>query len=1164
MATGSSTWLTEAFESARKDFLKGLKKSSQYDFQRFGSAADVWDETDRIQKQQAATKTLRALKKIQPFVEGLEEYSRTIEVFVQVKSEILGLIWGPIKFILQISSSLITAFGKVINLLAEFGQTIPQFNSYATLFKENKQIQRVLHLFYVDILDFYQVLLNFLDNRRINTVLELVWPVMRSKVTVIQESIDRHKMLMTSHVTEEDIRQAVQARKSAEQEYEQAQKARDANEFNVILSEIRPRMYDDRLAEILEDSVVDSGEWLSHTPEFTQWITSGYSKSRYFWLKGIPGSGKTFTAANIARHIQEFGKPPLLVFLSHAEPHSGGTNKILQSLVFQAVGGFQTTETLRDTAIKILNGCDTELVILDGLDELEEDRRQPLLRSMNEVLNSCPRLKVLLSSREERDIARQLENRSVGLRVDHHNSPAIGMFAQIECQKWIDDLESSDADESMCNIARECVQRVIGKSSGMILYTKLVLQAMRDQGTSVGIQNELDNLPDGLDAAYSRIIDRIAQKLSASQRSVARKLLQWIMCATRPLRDEELFQILAIEPDATDFIRGRREIQDICKVCGPIIEKRSGYFFFVHFSAKDAAELDAALICSSYLAYTPLNILFKPELGDESAIDDGILAGNFVFFEYASQVWLEHVKRCVSKPLLEDDLQKLSAILSRLFYIRDSETSEDKDGTNLLQGFKSFNGMGMLQMSLASAEKMIGKARHGLLDSESLENYTGPLHIITATRTLRQGITRLVKRCLQQNDQSLLKTIQRLYGSLLFYCSHISCDGYNRGFAAMSERDEHLKLHAQRYKCKEEECVYSEIGFVSAQALAQHIGDHHNPSPSPESTITPEAKDDELLLMLEDAVLCDDINSLRPLGVPKKHLRKLFGTAAWKAGPEIMDYLLQIDKFYNYVKADRVTLEGLLGVAIESQNRPVIAQLLYHGANPFVTVYPELSILEPEMIQKAREGPKNGGFQRSLNGYDRALTLWNPDLMHFLVDDCGVSISSQHGTDVKFCKTPALAGLTSEEVNTRFVGLKKYLTGPNVFHHGVSDALTSRSLQALRICLENQGNPNQPSQWGDPALYNAIWMNTNVGAEMAKLLLQYGANPDSESKQRRIPKSQSKKKWPITALVGIKRFEAYFGGQWEDLVRRIQAGEDVPGNQHRQGNTPRQLRNKKE
>lgn len=109
---------------------------------------------------------------------------------------------------------------------------------------------------------------------------------------VIHENIDRHKMLMTSHATLEDIHQSEIARKRALGEYEQAQISRDNQEFNANFSDSCPRMYDKRLAEILDLSVVDSGEWLRLTPEFTEWIGPNMSKNQYFWLKGIPGSGE--------------------------------------------------------------------------------------------------------------------------------------------------------------------------------------------------------------------------------------------------------------------------------------------------------------------------------------------------------------------------------------------------------------------------------------------------------------------------------------------------------------------------------------------------------------------------------------------------------------------------------------------------------------------------------------------------------------------------------------------------------------------------------------------------------------------------------------------------------------------------------------------------------
>jgi hypothetical protein len=61
----------------------------------------------------------------------------------------------------QISSTLITSFDKVVEVLTEVGQCLPQFQKYAELFKANLQIKQVLCLFYRDILDFHATVLNF-------------------------------------------------------------------------------------------------------------------------------------------------------------------------------------------------------------------------------------------------------------------------------------------------------------------------------------------------------------------------------------------------------------------------------------------------------------------------------------------------------------------------------------------------------------------------------------------------------------------------------------------------------------------------------------------------------------------------------------------------------------------------------------------------------------------------------------------------------------------------------------------------------------------------------------------------------------------------------------------------------------------------------------------
>ena len=83
-----------------------------------------------------------------------------------------------------------------------------------------------------------------------------------------------------------------------------------------------------------------------------------------------------------------------------------------------------------------------------------------------------------------------------------------------------------------------------------------------------------------------------------------------------------------------------------------------------------------------------------------------------------------------------------------------------------------------------------------------------------------------------------------------------------------------------------------------------------------------------------------------------------------------------------------------------------------------------------------------------------------------------------------------------------------------------------------KLLLQHGANPNL----GDSPLYAAVQKGR---AEMTKLLLQHGADPWPEKKKE------------ISQLAGMKKIEAYFGAPWEDIIRRIQAGEDLEGGQRR-------------
>lgn len=68
---------------------------SPQDIRNFQSTTfeDLQEEITRIQKEQAQRRGFRNLNKARPFLNGVEQYSKVIEVFVNAKPSIMAFIW---------------------------------------------------------------------------------------------------------------------------------------------------------------------------------------------------------------------------------------------------------------------------------------------------------------------------------------------------------------------------------------------------------------------------------------------------------------------------------------------------------------------------------------------------------------------------------------------------------------------------------------------------------------------------------------------------------------------------------------------------------------------------------------------------------------------------------------------------------------------------------------------------------------------------------------------------------------------------------------------------------------------------------------------------------------------------------------------------------------
>ena len=126
----------------------------------------VYDAAQKLQEEQAETGRLRHLRKIEPYLQRLSQFQYVIDTFMQVKPEILALIWGPIRLLLVLTSTLSKSYDAIREIMFDIGSRLPLFEAYSELFDTNDRILDVLCLFYQDILDFHLTALKFFSTKR--------------------------------------------------------------------------------------------------------------------------------------------------------------------------------------------------------------------------------------------------------------------------------------------------------------------------------------------------------------------------------------------------------------------------------------------------------------------------------------------------------------------------------------------------------------------------------------------------------------------------------------------------------------------------------------------------------------------------------------------------------------------------------------------------------------------------------------------------------------------------------------------------------------------------------------------------------------------------------------------------------------------------------------
>ncbi|KAI5836982.1 ankyrin repeat-containing domain protein [Morchella snyderi] len=1109
-AISSHGGTSSAFADALSKFQATLKKEELESFSSVTAGAssmeDVRKAATAIQERQLREDgIMRNVRRIQPLINGLQQFSGVIEVFVQSKPEVLALLWGPVKFLLQVASSYITAYEKLMDAFQKIGENLSRFQEFSIIFKKTPRMQQVIVMIFEEILEFYQLTLKYFRCKYWKKLFKSMWGTFEDRFGKILSNLDQHKVLIDSEATAAHIAHVHAAIRQAQAANEAARLHRDKQDLDLTRKWLAPVNYDASLAK-LGAPCTATGGWFSREDDVQAWLDEANKTSRLLWLTGIPGSGKTFLSSIFLAHTKSTFPKGISIAYAFLRDNDSNFAEVIRTLVAQLL--HHSNQLLRYLEEKresnpyppssqaelqeildlLLGDIGITYLFIDGLDEIDIKQREMVLGTICFLLPKAENLRVFLSSRYEVDISDSLKG------IDSHiRRVDIGTKNQSDIDTYVTGegkaiFKKYILDDTMRQEIQNILDRVCWKAEGMFLWARLVMYDLKSQVDMEGLEYAADNLPTGLEEAYGRILNRINEKITERERDLAKRVLAWIMYSKRPLSLNELMQAMAISEGDRCMNERKRIRVRLDELCGPIVEfDARDKIRFVHFTVKEYlkseysasfkiipqvdAHRDMAITCITYLSFTCVDTSIEDKM-----VIDFVRSGEYCLYQYAESYWLDHVKDAIKLGNDNSWVESLVPLLDRLVKLRLDEIPPHRIDNLKPSGEHQFLG----EFSRWPEIQRYLLTYHNITCGNAVSGATlvDPFGLQISVKRFRKQLEILFTSESKADKDKL----HQYYGENIFKCSQVHCAYYVEGFGVEEKRDEHLNTHTRPVKCSFQGCDFESIGFATPSALKAHVQRYH-----PIHTYD------------EEKCNLSSPNAGQPLGIsdPKIVLFDSISTRDLEVVKTVLELGLCLDSVF---KGD----EPVLHHALKAGSEDIFRLLLEKGANA------------DEIDRRSKATILSSAVSRGLEQCVQLLLDWGADInkggegensvapLSLAINVCYnlVRLLLENGADANTAGSggiPALILAVEAEQTAIAKLLLEY--GANV------DSTDSKGVTALvyaarksaaivQLLLEKGADANGLDYDGIPALVLAA---SNGQTETVKLLLEYGVNVDSKA-----------------------------------------------------------------
>ncbi|KAH0541368.1 hypothetical protein FGG08_004132 [Glutinoglossum americanum] len=813
---------------------------------------DVRTAAKQIEQELGARQCLRNMRRIEPFLAGLEQYSKAVDVLCN-GTAYLPWIWAPVRLVLQLASDYTTAIEKLISAYGKIAEVLPRFDRLSAAFQNNPDFQRVVATVYADILDFHREAYEFFRKQGWKIFFKTLWAGFDLRFEGILDSLARHSELVDKEANSIDIAEAKEWRSKLLEDTIRKEQERSVTQLRAALSWLEVKdgeqiEQEDELDRQYSLHHAHSCDWIQKNSKARSWMRLGEDEL-VLWLNGKPGA--------VIRFLQQDKHSVVIYYFCNYYSSSLKKNShVLRSLVAQLIrhnkdlssyvydeyicqGLNSSVHQLKKLISTLLLSIPSVRIVIDGLDEFGQEDQNGILNDLIPLASASdtgPVCKVLISSRDISPINKRLSKRStISLSGKERASvdAAIQSFVQHSLIDIRRNLKDMNADDDITEVERDLIKKADGR--------------------------------------YDRILGHIRQQLNAQDCGKASRILEWIALAERRLKKIELLDGVTLHRDNSELNEKTRLWEPVIDLCKPLVEDGpNGTIVFVHFTVREYllktpdnpfvrpvdAHHDMSFACLAYLR-TSFELIdpYFPE--EERVVKVG--KGFHALQLYAYEYWVTHLLTYAylnnglqgeaSQPLVEqlDSLcgvhERIKARLSRTPNTRIESQAAGVSVENVhylgnLEVKEIVQATLELRKRLEDEQFETGKGAYSLPDAEDYERAQDSTLFTEVLHSYKKILHHLLEaRAIPGIDREQLARFKRHYGSSAFVCRFRGCPRATDGYSTERERKDHeTSQHTGGIKCSKMSCSWSRIGFKTSAALKRHMGEYH---PSPESVRKP-------------------------------------------------------------------------------------------------------------------------------------------------------------------------------------------------------------------------------------------------------------------------------------------------------------------------------------